>query len=132
MLLESDPGIENLLYLDGMVLEVDSELGYFVQIKAALAEVTPGRPQGIKYSLTLHSKDNDRLMGFDNAHPMEDRRRGKFSRHRKLSKWDHKHRFKDVAVVTPYDYINAEKLLIDFWCAVDEAIELEKREVRYD
>jgi|GEM_PF-4053269 len=32
---------------------------------------------------------------------------------------------KDVAVVTPYEYETAEKLISDFWAAVDEAIRLE-------
>jgi hypothetical protein len=26
------------------------------------------RPNGIRYSLTLHAPDNTRLIGFDNAH----------------------------------------------------------------
>jgi len=29
--------------------------------------VTPERPHGIKYSLTLHAPDGTRLIGFDNA-----------------------------------------------------------------
>ncbi|KKK57881.1 hypothetical protein LCGC14_3050020, partial [marine sediment metagenome] len=102
--METDLGIENLLLLDNSVIEADSELEYFVQFAVNRVEATEGRPQGINYSLTLHDKNNTRLMGFDNAHAIEDKRKGKFSRHRKLSKWDHKHKFKDVAVITPYDY----------------------------
>jgi hypothetical protein len=30
--------------------------------------VTPERPHGLKYSLTLHAEDGARLLGFDNAH----------------------------------------------------------------
>ena len=122
-----DQGIENLLSLDGTVIETDSGVEYFAHFSASKVDVTEGRPHGIKYSLTLHDKDNKRLMGFDNAHSFEDERRGKFSRHRKLSKWDHKHKLKDVSVITPYDYETAEKLMSDFWAAVDEAIKLDKR-----
>lgn len=122
---ETDQDIENLLLMDGTVLEVDSDLEYFVRIKAGKVEPSDGRPHGVNYSLTLHNKQNDRLMGFDNAHSIEDKRKGRFSRHRKLSKWDHKHKFKDVAVITPYDYTSAEQLMEDFWKAVDEALRLE-------
>lgn len=66
-------------------------------------------------------------MGFDNAHAIEDKRKGKFSHHRKVTKWDHKHKFKDVSVIVPYEYETAEKLLCDFWTAVDEAIALDKQ-----
>ena len=122
-----DTGIENLLMLDGEIIEADSELEYFVRFTASRVEVTEGRPHGIKYSLTLHDKDNQRLMGFDNAHAIEDKKKGKFSRHRKVTKWDHKHKFKDVGVIVPYEYETAEKLLCDFWIAVDEAIALDKQ-----
>ncbi len=122
-------GIENLLMLDGEVIEADSELEYFAHFTTSKVEVSEGRPHGIKYSLTLHDKDNERLMGFDNAHAFEDKRRRKFSKHRKLSKWDHKHKLKEVSVISPYDYETAEKLLSDFWVAVDEAIKLDKQRV---
>ncbi len=122
-----DTGIENLLILDGEIIEADSELEYFVRFTVSRVDVTEGRPHGIKYSLTLHDKDNQRLMGFDNAHAIEDKKKGKFSRHRKVTKWDHKHKFKGVGVIAPYEYETAEKLLCDFWVAVDEAIALDKQ-----
>jgi hypothetical protein len=122
-----DTGIENLLVLDGEIIEADAELEYFARFTACRADITKGRPHGIKYSLTLHDKDNQRLMGFDNAHAIEDKTKGKFSHHRKVTKWDHKHKFKDVNVVTPYEYESAEKLLCDFWAAVDKAIALDKQ-----
>lgn len=122
-----DTGIENLLMLDGEIIEADSELEYFARFSVIRADITEGRPHGVKYSLTLHDKDNQRLMGFDNAHAIEDKRKGKFSHHRKMTRWDHKHKFKEVNVITPYEYETAEKLLCDFWTAVDEAIALDKQ-----
>lgn len=124
--MENDHGIENLLYMDGVVIEVDTELGYFVQFKVNQVAATEERPHGVSYSLTLHDKDNERLMGFDNAHAIKDSRRGKYSRHRKIVKWDHKHPYREVSEVTPYHYRDAEKLMVDFWAAVDDAIKLEK------
>ena len=125
--METDHGIDNLLSLNGEIIEADSKLEFFAHFEAIQVTATEGRPHGIKYSLTLHDKNNERIMGFDNAHKIEDKSKGKFSRHRKVSKWDHKHKLKDVAVVFPYDYTTADRLIIDFWDAVDEAIELEKK-----
>jgi hypothetical protein len=113
--------------MDGDVIEADAELEYTVHFDAKRAEITEGRPYRIKYSLTLHDKHGSRLLGFDNAHEIEDKVRGRFSKHRKVSKWDHEHKFKDVSVIKPYDYQTAEQLLVDFWAAVDSAIELEKK-----
>lgn len=121
---ELDYGIESLLDLDGMVLEADAQLQYYAHFIVKRVEPSEGRPHGIKYALTLHDKWNERLLGFDNAHPVK-KAEGGFVRHRALKKYDHKHKFKDVAVIIPYKYITAEQLLIDFWAYVDEAIELD-------
>jgi hypothetical protein len=37
--------------------------------------VSPEKPHGIDYSLTLHGPDGERLVGFDNAHPVAKRKR---------------------------------------------------------
>ncbi len=65
-----------------------------------------------------------RLLGFDNAHAIESKTKGQFSWHRKVSKWDHEHKFKEVAVIKHYDYSAAGQLMEDFWAAVDVVIEL--------
>ncbi len=125
--MELDHGIENLLDLDGEIFEADEELEYYAHFDVKRVEPTEGRPHGIKYSLTLHDKWNDRLLGFDNAHPIQEETKSGFIRHRTLKKYDHKHKFKEVAVITPYEYETAEKLLTDFWIYVDEAIELDSK-----
>lgn len=122
-----DHGIENLLDLDGEVIEADSKLLYYAHFDVKRVEPSDGRPHGIKYSLTLHDKHNERLLGFDNAHAIKEETQGGFIRHRMVAKYDHKHKFKDIAVVTPYDYTTAEQLMIDFWAYVDEVIELERK-----
>ena len=67
---DRDPGLDTLLDLHGQILFVD-EIGHWVKFIARRTEVTPERPHGISYSLTLHAPDGARLVGFDNAHPGE-------------------------------------------------------------
>lgn len=122
-----DFGIENLLDLDGVIIEIDDELEYLVNFDVNRVEISDGRPHGIKYSLTLHDKWGNRLLGFDNAHQIKEETNGGFVRHRTLKKYDHKHKFKDVSVIIPYEYETAEKLLTDFWIYVDEAVESDRK-----
>ncbi len=124
--MDVDHGIENLLDLDGTVIEADSELEYYVHFDVKRVDCSEGRPHGIKYSLTLRDKWNNRLMGFDNAHPVKAPGSG-FIRHRMLNKYDHQHTFRNVAVIIPYEYFNAEQLLVDFWASVDEALRTDCR-----
>ena len=70
---DRDPGLDTLLDLDGDTLFVDDE-GHWVKFVVARTEVTPERPHGLRYSLTLHAPDGGRLVGFDNAHPVRERR----------------------------------------------------------
>ncbi len=120
-----DHGIETLLAQDGTVIAVDTEKGYWIKINAHEVEPSKERPHGIKYEMSLHDEEGERLLGFDNAHAIKDERRGQYSTHRKMTKWDHKHKLRDIAVVIPYEYVSAEQLLEDFWAAVDEALNLE-------
>ena len=50
------------------------EIGHWVKFIVLRTEVTPSRPHGLSYSLTLHAPDGTRLVGFDNAHPVRERR----------------------------------------------------------
>src|SRR5689334_2581339 len=70
--------------------------------------MSPEKPHGIDYSLTLHGADGERLVGFDNAHPVAGRKRGEPQ--------DHRHRLRTVRA---YEYQDAATLLADFWRAVD-------------
>ena len=79
-------------------------------------EVTQERPHGLSYSLTLHAPDGLRLVGFDNAHAVTERR-GPGTRRRRES--DHRHRLRSIG---PYDYKDAATLLEDFWMEVDEVL----------
>ncbi len=59
-----DPGIENLLALDGQI--VDQHHGYWVKIEARRVEPTAEIPHGIRYSLTLHEPYGKRILGYLN------------------------------------------------------------------
>lgn len=62
-----DKSIEVLLDLDGVIIEQAG--GYWTKFEVRqLSKATDEIPHGIRYSLTLHSKDGKRVMGFDNAH----------------------------------------------------------------
>ena len=68
------------------------------------------------YSLTLHAPDGARLVGFDNAHSVRERR-GPGGRRR--TEQDHRHR---LGTVRPYGYEDAATLLEDFWKEVDRVL----------
>ena len=67
---DRDPGLDTLLDLHGQTLFVD-EVGHWVKFIVVRTEVTAQRPHGLSYSLTLHGPDGTRLVGFDNAHPIQ-------------------------------------------------------------
>jgi hypothetical protein len=73
--------------------------------------VTPEKPHGLDYSLTLHGRTGERLVGFDNAHPVGRQERG--------HPQDHRHR---IRTVRPYGYSDAASLLADFWSEVDAVL----------
>ena len=99
-----DSTLDVLLDLDGQVLVVDPEGGHWVRFVVTRAPVSPEKPHGIDYSLTLHGPDGQRLVGFDNAHSLARRRDGEPQ--------DHRHRLRSIR---PYVYRDAATLLADFW-----------------
>jgi len=109
-----EPGLESLLALDGEIIVL--EHGCWVKIDAWRVERSAKIPQGVRYSLTLHDRNKQRMIGYDNAHATRERRR-RFAT--KSLTWDHCH---IQGRVIPYRYINAEKLMVDFWNDVDRAL----------
>jgi hypothetical protein len=106
-----DPSLDTLLELDGQVLVVDPGGLYWVRFVVTRGPVSPEKPHGLDYSLTLHGPDGARLVGFDNAHPVGRSRRG--------DPQDHRHRLRTVR---PYDYRDAATLRGDFWAEVDAVL----------
>jgi len=109
--LSRDPALDALLDLDGQVFVVDPAGGYWVRFVVTKVPVSPAKPHGLDYSLTLHGPDGERLVGFDNAHPVAGQRRG--------NPQDHHHR---STIVRRYEYRNAATLITDFWTAVDSML----------
>ena len=59
-----------LLDLDGTEIELmDGQ--YYAKFEAHRVEPSPEVPHGIKYSLTLQDRTGQRVLGFDNAHPIK-------------------------------------------------------------
>jgi hypothetical protein len=88
-----------------------------VKIEAKIVSVSPSVPHGIRYSLTLHNRNNVRVVAYDNAHAIKPKGRRRFSG-RKIT-WDHKHHMEKVK---PYEFESAGQLLDDFWKAVNKHI----------
>jgi aminoglycoside N3'-acetyltransferase len=105
-----DRTLERLLALDGEIMEVGG--GFWVSIKAHRVEATAERPNGVDYSLCLFTPDKVRVICFDNAHQISV---GSGPSKRRTATSDHVHRGKKVK---PYNYSDAETLLVDFWDAV--------------
>ena len=112
---DRDLGLDTLLDLHGQTLFVD-EIGHWMKFVVLQTEVTPERPHGLSYSLTLDAPDGARLVGFDNAHPVRERR-GPGTRRR--GERDHRHHLRTIR---PYEYRDAATLLEDFWKEVDRIL----------
>jgi hypothetical protein len=106
---DRDPGAGVLLDLDSQVFVVDTKGQYWVVS-------TPDRPHGLNYSLTLHGPGGNRLVGFDNAHPVR-QSRGPSGKSR--GPLDHRHR---METVRPSRFKDAATLLEDFWAEVDKLL----------
>ena len=106
-----DPTLDVLLDLDGQVLVVDPEGAHWVRFVVTRVPLSPEKPHGLDYSLTLHGPDGERLVGFDNAHPVARQKQGEPQ--------DHRHRLRTIR---PYEYQDAATLLADFWETVDAVL----------
>jgi hypothetical protein len=91
--MERDPSLDALLELDGQVLVVDPETRHWVRFAVRRVPASEAKPHGLDYSLTLHGPDGERLVGFDDAHPV---RSHSGPGGKPGSMFDHKHRLKTV------------------------------------
>lgn len=108
-------GLDTLLDLDGEVFPMDN--GFWVKFSAFRCPVNKHIPHGIKYSLTLHDRYNQRIIGYDNAHGIKLPKKKKFSGRRDV--WDHKHK---KTCTTFYEFESAYQLLEDFWSDVNAVL----------
>ena len=84
-------------------------MGHWVKFVVLRTEVTPEQPHGLGYSLILHASDGAKLVGFDNAHLVRERR---VPGARKRGESDHRDR---LSTIRAYDYMDAATFLADFW-----------------
>jgi len=118
------------LAFDGRIHHL--EQGYWLKFEAKRTEPTPERPHGLRYSLTLHDPDGNRLIGFDNAHGVPPQG-SRFSKPE--VGYDHWHRTGDDEG-RPYRFTIVSQLIMDFFAEVrlvlaergiDEAVLRESR-----
>jgi hypothetical protein len=76
--------LEALFNLNGGIFPMEN--GYWAKFEAYQVEPSKQIPHGVKYSLSLHDRNNVRVLGFDNAHGIKPRRK-KYGA-RKIT-WDH-------------------------------------------
>ena len=108
-----DSSLDTLLLLDGDTFIVDVEGKCWVRFVVKQVPVSIERPHGLTYSLTLHDETGERLLGFDNAHPIrETRGPGAGTR----VEYDHQHSGTRIRF---YIYADAATLLADFWAEVE-------------
>ena len=107
-IMKQDYTLHTLLDLDGTLAEIGE--GYWVKIEAKAAPISKGKPKGIKYSLTLHAPNGERIFGMDNAHAVPGF---------KDSSEDHLHK---SGKIKKYQYKDAAQLLEDFWNTVEKTI----------
>jgi hypothetical protein len=106
-------GLDSLLDLDGYAAEVGG--GFWVSMSANRVPQDAGRPDGIRYALTLHRPDGHRLLGYDNAHAISVST-GPGRRSSRPNAFDHVHRRERII---PYKFVSPGKLLEDFWTDVE-------------
>lgn len=111
---QQDQGLDTLLDLDGTIMEVGG--GYWVKIQARQVEPDGTRPHGISYSLCLFGPEDERLICYDNAHPVKT---GSGPAKKLSDTNDHVHKGE---VVKPYEYTDAGTLVVDFWTEMEKIL----------
>lgn len=112
-----DHGLETLLDLNDYAVEQGG--GYWIKVEAWRVEPSKDIPHGIRYSLTLHDRYGKRLMGYDNSHAVKPPKKFKFAGQR--LPYDHKHRH-PVDQGVPYEFVDAQQLMTDFFAEVDRIL----------
>lgn len=121
--MKDDTTLENLLDLDGIKMVIDEKLGLWVKFEASVTSLSI-RSNGIRYSLSLHDQHGRRIIGFDNAHEIEYGAKRMVAPKRTFDHWH----FNEHDEGRPYHYVNAGKLMEDFWSEVEKRLHLLKED----
>jgi hypothetical protein len=98
------------------------EKGYWATFRVRRVEVSEERPHGFQYSLSLHDANDDRVLGYNNAHAI-DVGSGPARKSRRPRAYDHINRRGRKPV--PYTFTTPYKLLEDFFADVDRILKEE-------
>jgi hypothetical protein len=98
------------------------EKGYWVTFRVREIEASEERPHGFQYSLSLHDPNDDRILGYNNAHGV-DVGTGPARRSRRPKAYDHINRRGKKAV--PYEFKSAYELVADFLAEVESILKKE-------
>lgn len=102
--------------MDGVVFAYEKI--YAVKFEIRKIKITKHRPIGIKYSFTLHDRNNNRIFGIDNAHSPGIKRKHPYSK--KIVEYDHIHRYNTVEI---YRFESISKLMSDFFEEAKKMVE---------
>ena len=117
--MKDDKTLENLLDLDGIKMVIDEKLGLWVKFEVSVTSLSV-RPNGVRYSLSLHDQHGHRIIGFDNAHEIEYGPKRMVAPKRTFDHWH----FNENDEGRPYDYVTAGRLMEDFWVEVEKRLTL--------
>ena len=96
--------------------------GYWVTMRVTKVAASEGRPHGVKYALTLHDENDDRVLGYDNSHAV-DVATGPARKSARPKRFDHIDRRGKPSV--PYNFTTPYKLVEDFFAHVDRVLKEE-------
>jgi hypothetical protein len=80
--------------------------GWQVVIRAEWVDISPGRPQGLRYALILQDERQRRLLAFDNSHAVDGKEDEPF---------DHEHRANAAGRTYAYRFVSGGQLTTDFF-----------------
>ena len=126
---DDEKGIELELEIDRFLdhlhrFTLGMDGGYWVTMRARRVEPSPERPHGLEYALILHGPDDERLLGYDNAHPVS-QQSGPAHRSKMPITLDHIDESGKPS--RPYMFTSPFQLLADFWADVNRILERESQ-----
>lgn len=112
-----EESLERLLDYHGKVYILSS--GHWLKFEVRRVEPSPKVPHGMAYSFTLHAPGGERLVGFDNAHPVP---HPGSSYTANPVESDHWHRDRNDPG-RPYRFVDADRLVADFFEALERTLD---------
>jgi len=107
------------LELDRFQLNYDN--GWRVWMRVFKVPIEEGNPHGISYALVLYNEKDGRIVGYDNAHAV-DEATGPARKSKRSKTFDHRH-FKGKS--RPYKFDTFPALVSDFWTDVETVLKEE-------